>query len=171
MFIAHAPSGYIMAISLINRAKNISVSAIAVITVGMFGAIAPDLDILYFYLVDNRQTNHRKYITHWPILWLTTLVISIAWLYLSKNKKSPFLILIFSLGGLLHVILDSLAGGILWFSPFIDKPYALVVIPAAFKPWWLSFILHWTFVVELGICILSLFICRQRSNKSIQPTR
>lgn len=171
MFIAHAPAGYIMATSLVKRAKNVSASAIAVIAVGVFGAIAPDVDILYFYLIDNRQTHHHKYITHLPIFWLAMLVISIVWLYLYKNKKSPFLILTFSLGGLLHVILDSLTGGIRWFAPFIDKSYPLVVIPAAFKPWWLSFILHWTFVIELSICILALFIYRQRSNKSIRPTR
>lgn len=159
-----------MAVSLLERARRVPVSASIVILASIIGAIAPDLDILYFYLIDNRQTHHHKYITHWPIAWLVLLVISTLWLCLSKNKKSPFVFLVFSLGGILHVVLDSLVGDIWWFAPFLDKPYALFTVPAIFKPWWLNFILHWSFAAEIAICFWALLIYRRRSNNSIQPT-
>lgn len=167
MFIAHAPSGYIMAASLLKRTQHIRVSAVAIILVSIIGALAPDFDLLYFYLIDNRQTHHHKYITHWPIIWLALLIISALLLRLSKKAKFPFLLLAFSLGGILHVVLDSLVGDIWWFAPFLDKPYAMFTVPAVFKPWWLNFILHWSFAAEIAICIWAIVIYRRRSNSSI----
>lgn len=52
----------------------------------------------------------------------------------------------------------------------IDQPYALFTVPARLKPWWLSFILHWSFAAELAIWIGALHIYRQRANHSLQHT-
>lgn len=171
MFIAHAPSGYILAASLLKRIKGIHVSAAIVVSAGILGALAPDFDMVYFYLVDGRQTHHHKYISHWPLTWFILLFGGLLWQRLNRNGKAPLLLVVFSLGGILHVILDSLVGDIWWFAPFIDRPYALFTVPALFKPWWLNFILHWSFAVELAICLWALVVYRKRSNHSVQVQR
>ncbi len=163
MFIAHGPSGYILATSLLERARTAQVSARAVILSGIAGALAPDMDMLYFYLVDGRQTHHHKYITHWPIGWLVLLIAAAIWLFASRRTKTPFLLVVSFLAGLLHLALDSVVGDIWWFAPFVDKPFALFTVASVFKPWWLNFLLHWSFAVELGICLWALLLYRRRS--------
>lgn len=171
MFIAHIPSGYIMSVLLLKRVRQIPASSAAVITAGIVGALAPDFDMLYFYLIDHRQTHHHQYLTHWPLLWLSLTAVSGLWFSLARQSKAAFLALVFCAGGMLHVVLDSFVGDIWWFAPFLDKPYAMFTVPARFQPWWLNFFLHWSFAVELGICGWALVLYRKRSNNSQQARR
>lgn len=162
MFIAHIPSGYVFSTMLVERARNLRVSASAVITSGVIGALAPDFDMAYFYLFDHRQTHHHKYFSHWPIVWLTLLAASAVWLRLSRSSKASLLALVFCSGCMLHLVLDSLVGDIWWCAPFVDRPFAMFDVPAIFEPWWLNFILHWSFGVELAICLWAWLIYRRR---------
>lgn len=171
MFAAHIPSGYILSVTLLEKLRSVPASTSAVICAGVIGALAPDLDMIYFYLIDHRQTHHHKYITHWPILWLTLLLVSEVWMHFSKKPKAAFLSLTFCLGSVLHVVLDSFVGDIWWFAPFNDRPYAMFTVPAVFEPWWLNFIFHWSFAVELTICLWALCLYRRRSNHSLQARR
>lgn len=170
MLIAHLPSGYVFSTIIIERVRHLPATAMAVMLSGVIGAFAPDFDMAYFYLVDHRQTHHHKYFTHWPIVWLMLLAASAFWLRLSHARKAPLLCLVFCSGCMLHLVLDSFVGDIWWFAPFVDRPFALFVVPAVFDPWWLNFILHWSFVAELAICIWALFVYRRRhrSNRLIQ---
>lgn len=170
MIIAHAPSGYILANLIVRQASSIPASAAAVIGAGIVGALAPDFDMLYFHLIDNRHTHHHEYMSHWPLIWLTLAAAFTLWLSAARKSKVAFLSLVFFLGGVLHLVLDSFVGDIWWFAPFIDQPYAMFTVPARFKPWWLSFILHWSFAAELAIWIGALHIYRQRANHSLQHT-
>ena len=79
--------------------------------------------------------------------------MSLLALRLKKRKPLTFLALIFSVGGLLHMLLDSVVGDIWWLAPIVDQPYALFTVPARFQPWWLNFVLHWSFVIELLIIV------------------
>tara|TARA_Y100000588_G_scaffold244425_1_gene258564 strand:- start:1669 stop:2205 length:537 start_codon:yes stop_codon:yes gene_type:complete len=153
MFIAHLPAGYLLARHLLKRISTLPASHKAVTLSAMAGAIAPDLDMLYFYFIDNGQTHHHKYLSHWPILWIGLLCVSVLAVALGKRKGLPFLALIFSVGGLLHMLLDSVVGDIWWLAPMVDQPYALFTVPARFQPWWLNFVLHWSFVIELLIIV------------------
>lgn len=171
MIIAHAPSGYILATSIIRRFSNLPASSILIITAGVIGALAPDFDMLYFHVVDHRQTHHHKYISHWPIVWLTLAVVSALWFNWARQSKAAILSFVFCLGGVLHLLLDSFVGDIWWFAPFIDKPYAMFTVPARFHTWWLNFLLHWSFAVELAICIWALLIYRKRANHPLQAQR
>jgi inner membrane protein len=51
------------------------------------------------------------------------------------------------------MLLDSIVGDIWWFAPFVDKSFALFTVPALYHPWWLNFVLHWTFLLELLILL------------------
>lgn len=64
MITAHAPSGYILARQLIARWQPLPIPARAAILIAMIGALAPDFDMIYFYLVDAAQTHHHRYFTH-----------------------------------------------------------------------------------------------------------
>lgn len=163
MFIAHVPAGYILSTTVAERLRQMPASGFAVICAGCIGAIAPDIDMAWFYLVDERQTHHHKYVTHWPVVWLTLMLASAFWYRSVRTSKAGFLTLVFSVGTLLHLFLDSFVGDIWWFAPFVDRAFAMFTVPALFEPWWLSFILHWSFAVELSISLWALLIYRRRS--------
>lgn len=157
MFIAHAPSGYLLAKAIIRPGCS-SAFAKAIILVGVVGAVIPDIDMVYFYLFDHRL-HHHKYFTHWPITWLALLLMTTVLLRWAATKKAAFLLAVFALGGMLHMLLDSVVGDIWWQAPWLKQPLKLFTIEAVYQPWWLNFILHWSFAVELLICLAAVYVC------------
>jgi inner membrane protein len=61
------------------------------------------------------------------------------------------------------MVLDSIVGDIAWLAPFSDERFALFEVPAIFKPWWLNFVLHWSFALEL-VLVASAVYCWRRDN-------
>lgn len=171
MFIAHIPSGYLMSVLFLERFRNVRDISPAVIAAGMIGSIAPDFDLIYCYLIDHQRMHHHKYFTHWPLSWLVLLAVSIIWVRLARHSRIGHLSLIFAASGVLHLLLDSLVGDIWWFAPLAGKPFALITVPAVFKPWWLNFFFHWSFAIELAICLWALTLFRRLSNKRQQIDR
>lgn len=166
MFIAHAPSGYLLSVALLRRLEDVPSSPTALIAACVLGAVAPDVDLAYFYFIDHRQTLHHHYFTHWPLFWLALTALSGAtWAALSRlqlDPKAAFLTVVFCLGALLHMALDTVAGYVLWLAPFLDTPWAMVKVPALYSHWWLNFVLHWTFLLEIAICLWSWCVFQQR---------
>ena len=154
MLIGHLPAGYIMSkLGYPGFAKH-AASYRPFMFWGVFGSIAPDLDMFYFYLVDQGRTHHHKYFTHYPIVWITLLVLSFCiFMSVSSRRRVGAYALAFSCAGFVHLLLDSIVGDIWWLAPFVDKPFALATVPALYKPWWLSFILHWSFALELLVIL------------------
>ena len=171
MFIAHLPAGYIISSLLLPRLKCSRIDAKVFMASGALGAIAPDLDIFYFYLVDHKQHNHHSYFTHFPAFWASLLLISAIWLYCSRSKTWPAIFTIFCLNGFGHMVLDTVVGAIQWFAPFLDRYFAFFPIPSLYQPWWLNFIFHWSFALEIGIlCYAFLLWCRTgNSNAALAP--
>src|SRR4051812_16530499 len=151
MIIGHLPAGYVVSVFAHMRWARDAVARRLFITAGMAGAIAPDVDLLYFYLIDGRQHHHHTYFTHFPIVWAALLLVCVQWLNAARFKQLPALALIFCINGFVHLMLDTIVGDIWWFAPFVDKPYSLFTVPAAYTPWLLSFILHWSFLLELAV--------------------
>ena len=165
MFIAHLPAGYLCGKHLLKRASSLPATPRQIMLCCLAGAITPDLDLLYFYLLDQRQHHHHTYITHWPILWLTLILSSLLAIRLCERKTVPTLVLLFSLSGLLHLLLDSVVGDIWWLAPWIDHPFALFQVSPDFKPWWLNFLLHWSFMIELAITFRALTLWLHRDER------
>ncbi|MGZ5077760.1 MAG: metal-dependent hydrolase [Methylobacter sp.] len=161
MIIGHLPAGYVVSKLLFPFFESRGALLGPFLWSGVLGAIAPDLDMVYFHLIDHRQHHHHTYFTHFPIVWATLLVISIICFYTPRLKSCAILTMIFSLNGFIHMILDSIVGDIWWFAPFIDKPYAFFTVPALYNPWWLNFILHWSFAVELVIVLWAFYLLRR----------
>ena len=95
MFIAHLPAGYISSTLLLQRFKSSPVNAKAFVASGMIGAIAPDLDMFYFYLIDQGRHNHHSYFTHFPLVWIALLSCSAIWLYWGHAKSMAAIAVIF----------------------------------------------------------------------------
>ena len=68
----------------------------------------------------------------------------------------------FSMGALLHMVLDTFLGKINWAWPWGEFGGPLTVVPASQSHWILSFLLHWTFLTEVVICAAALWLYLRR---------
>lgn len=152
MLIAHLPAGYVFARGLRLRGREMAAA--------LAGAVAPDLDMIWFYLVDS-SVHHHRFWPHIPALWLGVALIGLPLLarfargWLAAGVM--FLAAVF-----LHLLLDSVAGSVMWLWPWNDRLYELVTVPATQDHWVLSFMLHWSFGLELAICALALWLFWRR---------
>lgn len=169
MIIGHLPAGYVLSRIGYSWFCHVISSYRPFMFWGMFGSIVPDLDMLYFHLIDHRSTHHHKYFSHYPSVWLSIVAIA-AIFSISETSRKKFggYALLFSVSAFLHLILDTVVGDVWWFAPFVDQPFALATVPALYKPWWLNFILHWSFLLELSICFWAVLLWRRGPNPTVK---
>lgn len=162
MITAHLPAGYIGAKLL---APRLGVSGRAFrpfLLAGLLGAVAPDFDLVYYFLIDQHQHHHHTLWPHFPIVWVSLLLLSVLWFRAGHGRSVAALAVIFSVNGLVHMVLDTVAGNIWWLMPFVNKPFVLFTVPPRYSPWWLSFILHWTFLFELAVIGWAVYLWRRK---------
>lgn len=165
MLIAHLPSGYILGRIWPGRAD----SAKAVLIAAMVGSVIPDIDMLYFHLIDDGRTHHHDYPTHWPLAWLAGgLVAMLLAAWLRPGWLAP--VAAFFAAAMMHMVMDSIAAPIGWLRPISDWQIELVRVPATYSHWIISFILHWTFALELVICGVALIMLVRSSRTMTDPT-
>ena len=102
MFIGHLPAGYLITCTLVKRLPLIARHARWAMVIGLVGAIAPDFDLFWCYLVDNGQRHHHLYPSHWPLLWFALLAATLVWAAIAKNKLPAWLGVVFCLNGIVH---------------------------------------------------------------------
>ncbi len=138
MHFAHLPAGYISSKLFVKKFEKRKVTAKTFIGWGMFGAIAPDLDFIY-YIIDHGKHHHHQFFTHFPFFWLTLLFFSLFALLLDfKRGFITALAFIFTLNGLIHTLLDTIAGYVLILAPFADMNKPVTI--AHYFPWDAGFI-------------------------------
>lgn len=157
MFIAHLPSGFLLAKLVPNKILMHSSWRVILFSV-LVGSVFPDFDLLYFYLIDARQHSHHTYLTHIPFYW-AVLYVFIAGICIGKKYIIPLIIFsVFVLGVFLHLFLDTVAGGILW-KYTLNSEYVTFTYVSAKHGWWvLNFILHWTFTFEIAITLFAIMV-------------
>jgi hypothetical protein len=69
MIVAHLPAGYLVSRLVVYRLGSWNVTLKWVLLAGLFGSIAPDLDLLYAYFFAHTYRHHHTYWTHLPIVW------------------------------------------------------------------------------------------------------
>lgn len=140
MLTAHLPAGYCL-----GKGTGLTGWSFAAV---MVGSVFPDLDMLFFLFVDHGAIHHHRYWVHVPLFWAIVGALILPFLRGSRWMRPAlaFLTAIF-----LHLLLDSISGGILWGAPFDSRLHALVTVPASQPHWILSFLLHWTFLLEILI--------------------
>lgn len=128
----------------------------------LIGSVAPDFDMLWFHLVDNGSLHHHRYWPHIPIIWsgIAAVVLAAIWRTGWRSAGLSFFAAIF-----LHLVLDSIAGGILWAYPWNDTLYYWVEVPAAYDHWVISFVLHWTFGLEVAVWLAAGWLLLNRRTR------
>lgn len=153
MLIAHLPAGYIIG----SVARTTAPKAPGLMLAALVGSVAPDFDTAWFWLVDNGGVHHRTYPTHWPLFWAAVAIVAIPLAAVLARRWSAA-VTVFLLAVLSHMILDSVTAPMFWLKPFSDSAVELVPIPAAYSHWLLSFVLHWTFTLEVAICAAAVWM-------------
>ena len=148
MITAHLPSGYVLA-----RLSNWKGAAMFA---AFTGAVFPDLDLIWFYLIDERAFHHHKYWVHAPAFALAVSAALIA-----VTRANP-VALAFSAGWCLHILLDAPMGGLMWGWPFSNEIWAPIEVPATRSHWLMSFLLHWSVLLELAVWIAALALYLRR---------
>lgn len=127
MIFSHAPGSFIAAF-LTKRcwARSLPKKQITILyIVSMIAAVLPDVDVIYYYLV-NATIRHRQHITHSLFLYLLIWLIFYAFGFFKKSqilKSTGFVLFI---GGLSHLILDSVTTGVPWFYPLSQRTWGLL---------------------------------------------
>ena len=167
MFLAHMPAGYIVSKALLSQFREERSKAKWLMCLGLLGSVFPDLDMFYFYLIDKQQHQHHSYWTHIPFYWIALLGISYLAAAIYKSRTIVVTSTIFITCVLLHLALDSFAGGgIKWFHPFDHTYLRIFSIPAQNRYWIWNYLLHWTALIEfLIILIASLTFWKTQSFK------
>ncbi len=157
MITAHLPSGYILARTT-RRPEPLVVWAC------ILGAVWPDFDLLFFYLVDDRAFHHHRYWVHAPGFWLMILAVvtPIALRLRSPLKQAAFW---FMGGWFLHMCLDTVVGDIMWLWPYSDQMFRLATVQPTHSHFVLSFMAHWSFALEIMIWLIAaaLMLARRRA--------
>ncbi len=170
MFIAHLPAAYLLtnAITRYSNRNAVSVktrrSALLLLITGLIASVFPDLDLIYFYLVDGRQNNHHIYWTHVPVFWILFTATALIFLKWINATRYEVYVWVFSLNIMLHLLLDTIVGGILWFYPVSMEMIQVIEVPAVYNWWVANFLWHWTFLFELVILYLAMLAYANRNS-------
>ncbi|WP_346896521.1 metal-dependent hydrolase [uncultured Roseibium sp.] len=150
MLTAHLPAGYCLTKLMKNRPP-------LLLPVALFFSILPDFDLIWFFWVDGRQIHHHRYWVHIPAFWAVVGTVSLVAFW--RTRFRPYVVIAVA-AVFLHLVLDSLVGGILWLSPWDNTLYQLITIQPTKPHWLFSFILHWTFLAEVVIWGLAVALYR-----------
>lgn len=154
MITAHLPAGYVL-----SRAAGWRGPALVA---ALVGAVWPDLDLIWFYLIDDRAVHHHRYWVHAPGF---ALAVSALLVLAGRTVDATPVALGFSAGWLLHILLDAPVGGIMWLWPMSEQLYYLVEVPATQAHWLLSFIIHWSFLAELTVWAVAATLLLRRVSR------
>lgn len=161
MFIAHLPAAYLIGKFIQRRWPQVFKPAAPAARATslawgalLLGSVAPDFDLLYFYLWSERSFNHHIYPPHVPIVWLATSLLG--WLCLYQAPKAWRTVwVMFCIGWWSHLVLDTVAGGIWWLWPWISTPYVWIVLPRRFDHGVLNFLSHPACWMEVIIVVFA----------------
>jgi len=145
---AHLPAGYLLW-------RGFPFSGRICLAAALAEAVLPDLDMFYFWLVGRGQVHHHRYWWHAPGFWLAVYLP--AALSLRRTRLFPA-VSAFMAAIVLHLMLDTIGGGIMWLFPFENSLYRLVEVRATRWHWSVSFLFHWTFLLEVAIWASALWL-------------
>ncbi len=170
MFIAHLPAGYLATRYILDHQPVPEHVRRRLLVPGMIASVLPDLDLLWFFFVDHRRQVHHAYLPHLPLFWIPVFAIAALVLWMRRASRTAWLgMLIVAANILLHLLLDTTAGGIRWLWPFSRAEFAMSHVEARHHPWILNFILHWTFALEVAIVAAAVWYASRPARQAPVP--
>ncbi len=151
MLISHFPVGYIVT-KVFNK---VTKENIPFVKFGLLFSLWPDLDLFYFYFINRKLTFHHLYFTHLPFVLLICAVIAIPINMINFRQSLKSIYNFFVISWFAHLVLDTFTGGIAWLYPYNKKIFILINIPPSYSNWLLSFIFHWSFIIEICLVLLA----------------
>jgi len=173
----HIAAGYLTAKALLHFTHSSlpTVQQNQLLLWGMLFGFIPDIDTFIAFarekawFVKNQDNNHRKFITHAPVIWLAMGLIVVA---VAPNVYWKDVGLLLWLGSWSHFILDSIQYGIMWLWPFSNRIYAFKdretqyikvdTLKNSFFGFWFGFVKSYskslTFYLEILIIISAVII-------------
>jgi inner membrane protein len=162
MIIGHLPAGYLIARLAQRVSTHLRDGHWSLMAAAMAGSVFPDIDMFWFHLIDQRSVNHHEYWTHIPAFWVGLLALAApAWMLL-RRQVLPAAVFLFFIGVMSHMVLDTVTGYIRWLSPFNPIAISLNTVRALYSPWYLNFLLHWTFGIELVLTAAAAILAWRR---------
>jgi inner membrane protein len=162
VFIAHLPAGYLATRLILHREPVPAPFRRRLLALGMAASVLPDLDLLWFYFVDHRRQVHHAYLPHLPLAWVAVFAAAALVLWMRRASRTAWLAMaVVGANILLHLVLDTTAGGIRWIWPFSDAEFAMSHVEARHRAWYLNFVLHWTFALEIALLAAALWYARR----------
>jgi hypothetical protein len=152
MFIGHLPVGYLLTRMMRAGASIPKSAGRRFMSAGLICSVLPDIDLIYFYLIDHRQHLHHGYWTHLPVFWLIVLILLWEWIALSGRKGLLPWLRLGAANILVHLLLDTIVGKIRWLHPFSGRDYFFFDVPSVYDWFVLNFVLHWSFLLEVSLC-------------------
>lgn len=167
VFLAHLPAGFLLTSALTRGRESRSHTLLAL---GLAGSVFPDLDLLRNFLLDERRVHHHRYWTHLPAWWLAitiALLLVFAW---RRDPRVRAIAFVFLPNVWLHLVLDTWVGHVAWAWPMDDRFFAVVEVPRQYSWYVWSFVLHWTFLLELAITAAAVALARRRCSNSYRSS-
>lgn len=169
MFIGHLPAGYLATSGLLGLGKKISKDfrpSRHLASAGLAASVLPDIDMFYFYFLDNRQHLHHGYATHLPFFWLLVMTAWIIPAAVFRKTKILIFSAIMGINIFLHLFLDTICGKIRWLYPVSNRDYLFVEVSAKYDWWVWNFVFHRTFLLEVILLLAAstLFLCYRRGD-------
>lgn len=154
MIVAHLPAGYLVGQSVAGPlARRSGTSAKGLLAMVAFMSVAPDLDMLWYYFADHGQRLHHHFWTHIPAFWVLVGLCGGGVALVARSPAIGAYTLAATLGALLHIVLDTINGGILWLAPWSSQDFRWLEVPSRYDFWVANFLFHWSFVFELAILV------------------
>ena len=171
MFIAHLPAGWLLSSSMLDRTPSgDDRTRRRLLALGLVASVLPDIDLLWFYLVSDRREVHHAYWPHLPVAWVTLGIVAALALLVGRASRVAWLALGTMMANVaLHLVLDSVAGGVRWGWPWSDHELRLATVTARYRPWWVNFLVHWTFALELALVAAAAWQLGRRRRASRRP--
>lgn len=124
----HFAAGYLASLAVLHIAGIPVQGNEPLVLWGIFVAVAPDLDMFFSFAkirsftIDNARANHRKYLSHRPLVWFA---LSVPLILDGPSESWRLAGILLLVGSWSHFLLDSLQYGVMWLWPFSHRLIAL----------------------------------------------
>jgi len=119
MLIGHLPAGYFLS-KFILKKNHLPLNK-KWLGLGLIASILPDFDIAYAVLFTDSMASHRFFFTNYPAFYLGLLLLCLIGYYSKPKQWLKYGIIVVFSNIFLHLLIDTVFVGIMWFWPFYGK--------------------------------------------------